>query len=230
MPIVQIAHTLIYFAHVPRCAGSSVENYLHGRFGALGFLDRGYLQTVSDQHWNKSSPQHVTVAALDRMLPPAFFAARFAVVRHPALRLRSVFLYQRDVEETLPADLDFSNWLRTLPGQRQRDPFQFDNHLQPMSELVPPDSRIFQLEQGLDPLVRWLDKRAEASSPHQLEHINSHVDRVQTLGKTPRGDTPKLSPRDLAFISGMDALDFERFGYTTELPQQGAANRSKPRD
>lgn len=219
MPILQIAHSLVYFAHVPRCAGSSVENYLHGRFGNLGFLDRGFLQTAPEDLWTKSSPQHVTVAALDRLLPPAFFAARFAVVRHPALRLRSVFLYQRDVEETLTAETSFSAWLRTIPGQRQGDPFLFDNHLHPMGDLVPQDARVFKLEQGLDPLVRWLDRIADSHSPLQLEHINSHADRVKTLGKQAPGPTPALSPRDLAFISGMDASDFERFGYHTKPPQ-----------
>ncbi len=218
MPIVQIDHKLVYFAHVPRCAGSSVENYLHGRFGTLGFLDRGYLQTPPDQLWNKSSPQHVTLAALDRLMPPEFFAARFAVVRHPALRLRSVFLYQRDIEETLSAELDFSAWLRKLPSQRQQDPFLFDNHLRPISDFVPQDARIFRLEEGLEPLVRWLDKQAGGSSPRRLEHINSHSARIKTLEKTPRGAFPEFTARDLAFIRGMDAPDFDRFGYSAALP------------
>lgn len=218
MPIVQIDHKLVYFAHVPRCAGSSVENYLHGRFGTLGFLDRGYLQTSPDQLWNKSSPQHVTAAALDRLMPPAFFTTRFAVVRHPALRLRSVFLYQRDIEETLSADLSFSAWLRKLPSQRQQDPFLFDNHLRPMSDFVPQDARVFKLEEGLEPLVRWLDRQAGDSSSRRLEHINSHSDRIKTLDKVPRGAIPELNARDLAFISGMDAPDFDRFGYSAALP------------
>ena len=219
MPIVQIDHNLIYFAHVPRCAGSSVENYLHGRFGALGFLDRSHMQTPADQLWTKTSPQHVNTEALDRLMPPTFFAARFAVVRHPALRLRSVFLYQRDIEETLPAEVSFSAWLRTVPGQRQGDAFLFDNHLRPMRDLVPQEARIFRLEQGLDPLVRWLDKLAGTSSPTRLGHINSHANRVKTLDKGPPGPVPEISPRDLAFISGMDAADFDHFGYSTDLPQ-----------
>lgn len=219
MPIVQIDHTLVYFAHVPRCAGSSVENYLHGRFGTLGLLDRGWLQTPAQLHWNKSSPQHMTVSALDRLLPADLFAARFAVVRHPALRLRSVFLYQRDIEETIPAEQDFSAWLRKIPGLRQQDPFLFDNHLRPIGDLVPQDARIFKLEQGLQPLLRWIDRLAGSSSPARISHINSHVDRLRSLEKTAYGPPPDISRRDLAFISGMDAPDFERFGYDTDLAQ-----------
>jgi len=218
MPIVQIDHKLVYFAHVPRCAGSSVENYLHGRFGDLGFLDRGQLQTPSDQLWTKTSPQHVHTEALERLMPASFFAARFAVVRHPALRLRSVFLYQRDIEETLEPETPFSTWLRRVPGLRQQDACVFDNHLRPMRDLVPQDTRVFRLEQGLDPLLRWLDSLTGDNSPTQLEHINSHTNRLQALDKTPRGPIPQISPRDLAFIRGMDAADFDRFGYDTDLP------------
>lgn len=219
MPIVQIDHKLVYFAHIPRCAGSSVENYLHGRFGALGFLDRGHLQLPSGQAWTKTSPQHVNTQALERLLPAAFFAARFAVVRHPALRLRSVFLYQRDIEQTLAPEISFSAWLRRLPDQRQRDTFACDNHLRPMRDLVPRDARIFRLEQGLQPLLRWLDRLAGQPSANRLGHINSHAQRVRAQPQAPRRPLPELSRRDLAFISGMDAPDFALFGYGTEPPQ-----------
>ena len=222
MPIVQIDHKLVYFAHVPRCAGSSVENYLHGRFGTLGFLDRGQLQTPSDQLWSKTSPQHVHSEALKRLMPASFFAARFAVVRHPALRLRSVFLYQRDIEQALEPETPFSTWLRRVPGLRQQDACVFDNHLRPMRDLVPADSRIFKLEQGLEPLLRWLDRLAGDSSPIELGHINSHADRIKALDSPAPGPVcdpvPEISPRDLAFIRGMDAADFDRFGYDSDLP------------
>lgn len=152
-------------------------------------------------------------------MPPAFFAARFTVVRHPALRLRSVFLYQRDIEETLDPDITFSAWLRRVPRVRQQNALVFDNHLRPMRDLVPQDTRIFRLEQGLGPLLRWLDRLAGDNSPIELGHINSHASRVKTLDKPPLGPMPEISPRDLAFIRGMDATDFDRFGYSTELPQ-----------
>lgn len=195
-----------------------MENYLHGRFGTLGFLDRGYLQVPADQRWNKSSPQHVNLTAFERLIPTEFLAASFAVIRHPAQRLRSIFLYQRDVVESIRADAIFSSWLRTIPDLRQQNPYLFDNHLRPMSEMVPKNAKIFKLDEGLEPMVRWFDGLAGDEYAKRPKPINGHIDRIKGMGKDPRGPIPELDARDLTFISKMDAIDFERFGYTAAIP------------
>ncbi len=219
MPIVRIGTKLVYFAHVPKCAGSAIEEYLAARFGPLGFLDRGHLRLPERQRWNVSSPQHIDAETLDRLLPPSFFAARFAVVRHPVDRLVSVFRYQRDVEETIVKDMPFSEWLDVVPDLLLHAPFHFDNHIRPMTEIVPQNAKIFRLEDGLDPVVEWLDKIAGfIGEPRVIQRTNTYVQRLAVRKKTP-GPEIQISDTDRETIKKHYSIDFERFGYLEAVMQ-----------
>ena len=70
MPIFRIGDTLHYYAHVPKCGGSSVEAYLRTRFGSLAFLNTRYLDLPEQARWTRSSPQHMALADLHRLIPP----------------------------------------------------------------------------------------------------------------------------------------------------------------
>lgn len=103
MPIVRVGDQLVYFAHVPKCAGTSVEEYLAARFGPLAFLDRAYPDRDGrDSAWNRTSPQHIDVATFERLFPADLFAASFTVVRHPANRLLSSYRFERRLVHVPP--------------------------------------------------------------------------------------------------------------------------------
>lgn len=156
MPLVRIQDKLVYFAHVPRCAGSAIENYLTARFGPLALLDRRYFLKAKGARWSKTSPQHVDADTLARLLPPTFIDASVAVIRHPVARLRSVFLRHRDIEKNIPSDTDFDDWCTKLPLRG----FALDNHTRPMTDFIPKGCKLFRLEDGFEPLIAWLDALA----------------------------------------------------------------------
>lgn len=214
MPIVRIDSKLVYFAHVPKCAGSAIEMYLHGRFGKLGFLDRGYLKIPKSRQWTRSSPQHIQVEALDKLLPPCFFAARFAVVRHPVGRIVSVFRFQRDIEGKIPSDMTFSDWLDTLGHLRRRRPFHLDNHYRPMADFVPEDATVFRLENGLDPLVAWLDDLAGNADGDRHIKVSNTYDQRAAVKQIEIGAVPRITEGDRRKIETFCRSDFDRFGYT----------------
>ena len=214
MPIVRIASKLVYFAHVPRAAGTAVERYLQARFGPLAFLDEAYLSHPGGR-WTNSSPQHLPAWALGRLFPPGFFDASFAVVRHPCERLKSVFQRQRDIEGTLDPDTDFGDWLKHLP----RPGFELDNHTLPMRDIIPDGARIFRLEDGLEPLVGWLDELAgNTAGPRGISVVNSHAQRSADAERPPRA-APVLDPQTRSLIAERYADDFTWFGYQ---PQETA--------
>ena len=219
MPIVRIGAKLVYFAHVPRSAGSAIENYLVARFGPLGFLDRNYVSYPALQPWNVSSPQHIDVEAFDRLLPPSFFAARFAVVRHPIDRLISVFRFQRDIHNMIDSEQTFGAWLDRLPKLLQSDPYCFDNHVRPMAEIVPKNARVFRLEDGTTPVVAWLDDIAGfPGEPRKILPANTYEQRLVELKKE-AGSVPEVSDADRVKIRTYYRIDFERFGYDEKAPQ-----------
>ena len=216
MPIARINSSLVYFAHVPKCAGTAVEDYLRARFGALGMLNRSYLRFHEQHRWTSSSPQHVDVAALENIFPEDFFSAQFAVVRNPIDRIVSVFRYQRDIEGTIAAETEFLDWLKSLESLRAQDPYYLDNHTRPAVDIVPHNAEVFKLEDGLGKVVEWIDEIAgDSEGPRNIGTKNTYLTRIVETGK-PAGRAPEISNAERDVIAQIFAQDFERFGYAVD--------------
>jgi hypothetical protein len=213
MPILKIARKVVYFAHVPKCAGTAIEAYLIQAFGPLAFHDSRFNSRPSTDRWTLSSPQHVDAATLSTLFPHDFFDASFAVVRSPVTRIVSAFRFQRDIECSVDPDAKFGEWLTQVYGDRQNTPWQFDNHTRPMDEIVPAEARVFRLEDGLDPLVEYLQCLAGAAYdlPKAIPPRNILDRRLVFEGKEIRAVTPTAS--DIALIHKYYAVDFKRFCY-----------------
>lgn len=216
MPIIRSARGPIYFAHVPKCGGTAVQDYLHDRFGVLAFEDRQFLSVPPHRRWSRTSPQHIDAASLARLFPEDFFAASFGIVRHPVSRIVSAYHFQLEVEHTVSRNVSFTEWLETIAETREEDPFQSDNHVRPMTEIIPEGAQVFHLEHGLDAMVPWLDAVEGAQNgPRFVGRSN-----VRKGGKDNKV-TP--SPADMALIEEIYAADFTRFGYTPGEKMPSAA-------
>jgi Sulfotransferase family len=212
MPICKIAGKLIYFAHVPKCAGTAVELYMQARFGPLALRDPRYTLHDPDTLWTWSSPQHIDLVSLARLIPPGFCDASFAVVRHPVDRALSTYHFQSEVHEIIAPEQGLSDWLAALPGLMAADPFYADNHCRPMVDLVPEGAVVFRLEAGLAPVVDWLDGLAgNSDGAREMLVVNVRGSRPNLA----RSRTPRLVPTaaDIAAIEQLYAADMERFGY-----------------
>ena len=219
MPVFRASGKLVYYAHVPKCGGSSVANYLAERFGPLGFHDNAYTSRPEPQRWTRSSPQHVDAATLERLLPPGLFDAMFAVVRHPVQRVTSIYHFQAEVEGSIPPGTSFSDWLASLQPNAPEAPFAYDNHIRPMTQIVPEAATVFHLEHGLDAVIGWFDHIAgDAKGPRAILPEN----RQGEYQKAPVARV-KPSPEDLSHIAELYAEDFSRFGYDLASPKPKAA-------
>lgn len=210
MPMFRAGPRLVYYAHVPKCGGSAVEEYLAERFGAIGLFDKKYLSIPEAERWSKTSPQHIDATSLSRLIPPEMFDAIFTIVRHPVARLVSAYHFQLELERTIPEDMSFTAWLGEI--ETGNDPFAYDNHMRPMAEIVPEGADVFYLEHGLDALVPWFDAlTGNADGPRAIAHINKR-------GEYAGGGGERVRPGadDLATIARLYAEDFARFGYTPE--------------
>jgi Sulfotransferase family len=216
MPIFRIDDKLHYFAHVPKCGGSSLEAYLTERFGRLAFHEPTRSLIPKDQRWNRSSGEHIPVAVLDMLVPPEWFASSFAVVRHPTRRLISAFFFARDVLGTLPLSTEFNTWFREIPALIADKPYKYGSHLAPQSSFVPNGSRIFRMEAGLEQVLPYLDTLAgNTDGPREIPAKN--------VGKWRRDEEPPtLSDETLDLIARFYAVDFERFGYDAPLTDRAA--------
>ena len=209
MPIVRIGTGLVYYAHVPKCGGTSVEDYLRDRFGPLGFLNRAFTALPAASRWSATSPQHIDWASLSQLFPPDYFTAAFAVVRHPVAHAFSAWQFQAEVEKVVSPDLAFAVWLRQQAEFVHKNPFLADNHLRPQGDFIGEDCTIFHLEHGLEAIIPWLDQLAgNQTGPRAMAHSNK--------GAAAIGAKPIPSSADIALIAGIYAGDFARFGYAPD--------------
>lgn len=212
MPICRADDKWIYFAHVPKCAGTSIERYLDARFGALGLRDGNFAKRSPIAAWSLSPPQHMPEAVRRDLLPDTLFDGIFATVRHPAMRLRSAFLFQREVEQALPPNMPFHKWLDTLPRALALDPYALHGHLRPMTEFVPETAEVFRVEKGLTPVVAWLnDVTGTQDGPREIGQFNVLETRISTPV-----EPVDLTPGALDAIAALYRADFERFGYPVD--------------
>ena len=209
MPIFKAGAKLVYYAHVPKCGGSAVGWYLNERFGPIAFEDKSQTRHDAKTLWNRTSPQHIDRVSLARLFPESFFDAVFTIVRHPVARLVSAYHFQLEVEKIIPASTSFSDWLEDLADRRRDDPFIFDNHVRPMTEIVPEGATVFYMEHGLDPLVPWFDALTGTTvAPRALPRINERGNH--TAAAAPRAEP---SDWDMKRILEIYGEDFSRFGY-----------------
>jgi hypothetical protein len=212
MPIFKAGGKLVYYAHVPKCGGSAVGWYLTERFGPIAFEDRNHTRHDAKTQWSRTSPQHIDRVSLGRLFPEGFFDAAFTIVRHPVARLVSAYHFQAEVEKIVPATTGFSEWLEDLADRRRDNPFVFDNHVRPMTEIVPDGAMVFHMEHGLDALVPWFDAlTGTTAAPRALPRINERG--TYAAATLPRAEPSEWDMKRIVEIYGED---FSRFGYAPD--------------
>lgn len=226
MPFFRTAGKIVYFAHVPKCGGTSVEDYLIERFGPLAMLDRRFQSHDPATRWSRTSPQHIDWQSLQTILPPDFIDAVFSVVRHPVARAESSFHFQLGVERAIPEGTTFGDWLRDQIAMLKADPFVMDSHMRPQSDFVPEGAAVFHMEHGLDALIPYLDGVVgNADGPRAIGHSNKRPGTANTSANPARA-TP--SAGDIALLTDIYAKDFSRFGYKPGNRQPQAAKPPLP--
>jgi hypothetical protein len=211
MPLATWNGLTIFFAHVPKTGGSSVEDYLVRRFGPLSIIDRNKRQGVTGTGLIIPAT-HLAAVDLAELLPHDLTYS-FAVVRDPLTRLMSEFRYQSGVSRA--SRLGFSTWLRVMIAGARMEPRLYENHIRPQSDLVPEGSEIFRLEDGFDAMIARLDEVAGTTAPG-LE--------VGHLLKRKREELV-IHREDVDLITDYYGPDYARFGYA---PPDRDAHPSDP--
>lgn len=199
MPIAHHNGQSIFFAHVPKTGGSSVEAYLTQRFGPLSLIDQNKRKGVKGTGLIVPAT-HLAAVDVKEILPHDL-AYSFTVVRDPLKRLESEFRYQSGVSQM--SKLGFSLWLKVILKAARAEPRLYENHIRPQSDLVPEGAEVFKLEEGFDAMIAALDRVTGCAAPEvSVPHINS------------RSKEPIMMCRaDVAAVTAFYATDYNRFGY-----------------
>lgn len=210
MPLFQVRQRSVWFAHVPKTGGTSVEQALASTADvSITFLDWGWHNRFRRGVWPTRrppcSPQHLTWA--DGLAAQASRPDHVVgIVRDPAQRIQSEWRYQKSRQSSTKlgrafASLPFSIWLPIVLSMAARNPYAFDNHIRPQSDFLPETATVFRLEDGLDGVLHWMSDALETPLPPAGSALKT-------------GKSHTMSEQDAALIYGAFQKDFQRFGYS----------------
>lgn len=173
MPVARINDKILFFAHIPKSGGTSVEDYL-SRKGMLA------LKMRSRRGWCKTVPQHLHADLHRLIVPPGFADHSFTIFRDPVARMVSEYRY-RTVTNTKIASID--RWVETTLSKYSEQPYMLDNHIRPQVEYLSPGMLVFRFEDGLDPVFDWIDTVTDGRTAERgIWHKRSN------------GEPPRLQP------------------------------------
>jgi hypothetical protein len=173
LPLARIGSKILFFAHIPKTGGSSVESYLMQK-GPLALKFQRRL------NWSVTTTQHMNEKIFSRVIPDAFYDHSFTVVRDPMKRLISEYNYRSDRRGSAP---DFDRWAKTVITKTKKNPFAFDNHIRPQVDFYREGMRLFRLESGLDAVFDWIDTVTE--TPTAERGVWDKKSRIRTIDPKP---------------------------------------------
>jgi len=195
MPLIRHNDKIVFFVHIPKTGGTSVEDALTDA-GASVALRAG----SRFEGFMKTTFQHLHADIYTAAIPQEFYDYGFAIVRHPVTRLISEYFYRK---RRGLAKMDFDSWVNKVLDGYEKNPYILDNHLRPQVDFIADGIEVFHIEDGIDkPLAQVTDLLGLT-----LADMNPHSNRR----KKKKGVTWTAATRDrmLAFY----AADFTRFGY-----------------
>jgi hypothetical protein len=209
MPLFRINGALIYFVHIPKTGGSSVEAYL-SRLGSTALV------TTNDHSWPHCNAQHMEAAAYQRILPRDFYDYGFAIVRNPFDRIVSEYRMRRMDQAARGRRIkDFPDWVETVFRRYRGDHYILDNHIRPQGEFVSDGIEVFMLERGLTKALERVSEIAGVASGSDLPRLRAS----EPIGF-------KVSAACAARVADFYRRDFDAFGYDDDpaylLRKEGA--------
>ncbi|MEM8790941.1 MAG: sulfotransferase family 2 domain-containing protein [Pseudomonadota bacterium] len=194
----------MFFIHVPKTGGTSMEDYLRRRFGPLALNDINKREKVPGTGLI-AAINHLSAIDLKELIPQQSLLT-FAIVRNPLNRLLSEYQWQR--QASFMSRFSFSTWLRIVTKAYAYDARVYGNHIRPQDQMVPEGVETFQLEDGFEAIIARIDEVTRSTHPDL------------GVGQFKRRTAPReeitVYRQDVALVQSIYSTDYARFGYPLE--------------
>ncbi len=171
MPLFRIADRMIFFVHIPKTGGTSVESFLSG----AGRMALHYDRRISGLG---VTPQHFHANIYQKIIPEGFYDYSFCIVRNPFDRLVSEYA-MRDTD-----DYSFDDWVKFIFSEYHRDAFVHDNHIRPQIDFIVKGIEIFRFEDGIKDILNRLATKLSLTPPivdfHERKSLPTQVKPAET--------------------------------------------------
>ncbi len=211
---------MIYFVHIPKAGGSSIEKALQVDGVKWAMMMSKAKNTAAD--YGRCTPQHIHANVYNTYIPKDFIDYAFTVVRNPYARLASEYKMKVvDVNERIappgwirttlrryrkpvgePQFATPSEWIIHALKRYEKFAFTRDNHIRPQVEFLAPHVEQFRLEDGLDKPIAAAFHALGLPTPAEIPHSRK--------GST---EKPKITAEALRCIQNFYRSDFEQLNY-----------------
>ncbi len=211
MAIIKCNGKLMHFAHIPKCAGTAILQYLSSFKNVhIGFHDDFYYLKPNKKTWNISSPQHIDGQSLSRLFPKTFFDLYFTITRNPFERVISAYKHQKFRENKINNAVSIDTFIQEILVLKYQSIGWLDNHFLSQSSFLYPDQAysIFQIEkEGMQLIKNYLDLNLLGQSN------NTTIPKKEDNELPPKDQEIFLSNRSQDIIYKIYEEDFIRFKY-----------------
>ncbi|WP_404324925.1 sulfotransferase family 2 domain-containing protein [Cobetia sp. UIB-001] len=203
MPIIYKDDISIFFFHIPKCAGTSIEK---------AFVNNDFLMDLHNpkhaykplSRLFKCSPQHYHYNMVSSIVDLSSFDYCFTVIRDPIDRLISEYKMRAKHHVNPPG---FNVWLKRINSLYKKNPFILDNHIRPQSDFIGGEVKVFDLSQGLGNIFNDVERELGITL-HGASH--SHASHGSELSNFSINKTD-LNEEDFEIIENLYSSDMELF-------------------
>lgn len=196
---------IFYFVHIPKCAGSSIENFFIKNNIQVSFLDTEFLSKADT--WNRIAPQHIGGKDFDDLFTDNFFDDVFCFTRHPVKRFVSAFIFNKYIQKKISQEIDINHFIFSLKKEGIKINF-LDNHFMPMNYFISTKykTKIFKLEDGFKDFIDWFQKQSRQNLfDKQMAHSNTSLSIDPAL--------IKMTDASIEMLHDIYHEDFIQFNY-----------------
>jgi len=199
MPIFSNESSQLFFIHIPKCGGTSIEKYLQKKTGNIAFFD-------PDPSCFLCTPQHFDRSIISSLFPKNYNLKYFTIVRHPVTRLISEYFHVKKRKKNII--VDFNIWVENIFNSYISDSYVNDNHIKPQSLFIMPNTSVFKFEDGLE-------------APLQFATLNLNLEYTDLAEheKNWKKDNIKVKKRTIELIESFYQSDMKTFNYESLLPK-----------
>lgn len=187
MPLFTRQDASVFYIHVPKTAGTSIEQFFVANGFAAEYLDTGGAKSMNG--FRRCPPQHMHGEQILAILRPSRCGYVFATVREPLARIVSEYRMRARGHADFPR---LPAWLDQSLKRYQEDRYVLENHLRPQVEFLIPGCDVFRQEDGIGPhLVACIEGQLKTTfERRQFAHK-----RPETQVEVPAEDVDAIRAR-----------------------------------
>lgn len=200
MPIFSRNEKRILFIHIPKAAGTTIEEAFVSAGYDMSYRRGGRYGPFNDfDKQNRCSPQHMHAKLLEKHFANEEFDVCFTIVRHPVMRIVSEYKFRIDSDHSFSRGKSLDDFVNAALDDYESNPMLLDNHIRPQEHFLWRACEVIRLEDGLARVSEMFDGEVRIQGPARM--ASKDHGRLE------------MSEATLARVQRFYQSDFARFGY-----------------